>query len=46
MVLNYLGYEEPKEIEGVQTLFSQYYNNDSTQTERVNSIKWNMILDV
>lgn len=39
---DYLGYEEPKEIEGVQTLFSQYYNNDSTQTERVNSIKWKL----
>lgn len=37
---NYLGYEEPDKIEGVQTLWSQYHNNDSTQTKRINSIKW------
>lgn len=40
---DYLGYEEPDEIEGVQTLWSQYHNNDSTQTERVNSIKWKIL---
>jgi hypothetical protein len=37
---NYLGYEEPNNIEGVQTLYTMYHNNDSTQTERANSIKW------
>ena len=37
---NYLDYEEPDKIEGVETLFTQYYNNDSTQTERINSINW------
>lgn len=39
---NYLEYEEPEQIEGVETLFTQYHNNDSTQTERVNSIKWKL----
>lgn len=38
--VNYLGYEEPEKVEGVVTLYHQYNNNDSTQTERVNSIKW------
>ena len=37
---NYLEYEEPEEIKGVKTLFTQYHNNDSTQTERINSLKW------
>lgn len=36
----YLDYEEPNRIEGVETLFTQYHNNDSTHTERINSINW------
>jgi len=39
---NYLGYEEPDEIEGVETLFTQYHKNGLTQTERINSIKWKL----
>ena len=37
---SYLDYEEPNRIEGVETLFTQYHNNDSTHTERINSINW------
>tara|TARA_R110000822_G_scaffold180648_1_gene320379 strand:- start:1116 stop:1811 length:696 start_codon:yes stop_codon:yes gene_type:complete len=36
---DYLSYED-FEKDGIKSLYSQYYNNDSTQTERVNSIKW------
>lgn len=39
---NYLSYEDPEQIEGVKTLHTQYDWNDSTQTERVNSIKWKL----
>lgn len=39
---NYLRYEEPDNIPGVKTLFSQYWNNDSSQTERVNTINWKL----
>ncbi len=37
---NYLEYEEPEQIEGVETLFTQYHKNGLTQTERINNIKW------
>ena len=37
---NYLGSVDPEEIEGVKTLHTQYHENDSTHTERINSIKW------
>lgn len=37
---NYLSYEEPNEIKNVKTLFSTYYHDDSTQTERINSLVW------
>ena len=39
---NYLGYEEPDKIGGVETLYTQYHNKGLTQTERINSIKWKL----
>ena len=37
---SYLKYEEPNNIPGVKTLYTQHSSNDKIHTEKVNSISW------